>query len=59
MSHVKTEARKIINRLPENSTWEDIMYQFYVTEKIEKGLYQLETGKVYSHTEVKKKLLRA
>ena len=35
MSAVKTAAREIIERLPEDADWEDLMYQLYVREKIE------------------------
>ncbi len=28
MENIKEEARKLIDRLPENSTWDDLMYQF-------------------------------
>ena len=34
MSLVKEEARKLIDRLPEQATWDDIMYEFYVKKKL-------------------------
>ena len=35
---VKEEARKIIDRMPENATWDDLMHEIYVREAIERGL---------------------
>ena len=32
------EARRLVDRLPENATWEDLMYEIYVRQKIEAGL---------------------
>lgn len=30
MGMVKDEAKEIIDNLPEQATWDDVMYQFYV-----------------------------
>ncbi|HEX3048588.1 MAG TPA: hypothetical protein VHY08_27815 [Bacillota bacterium] len=56
VSIVKDEARKIIESLPEQATWEDIMYQFYIKRKIEVSLKAFEEGKVISHEAVIQKL---
>lgn len=57
MSRVKEAAIKIITNLPDQATWDDIMYQLYVKKKIEISLKAAEDGKVYSHEEVKKRIL--
>ena len=54
MSTTKEEAMQLISRLPEEVTWEDIMYQFYVKRKIEEGIKAAEEGRTISHDEVKK-----
>ena len=56
MSLAKDEAKRIIENLPEEATWDDIMYQLYVKEKVEKSLDDVEKGKLLSHDEVKKRL---
>lgn len=38
MSAIKEEARKVIEDLPEDATWDDLMYKLYVRQKIEAGL---------------------
>ncbi len=37
-SNIKEEARRLIDNLPENSTWDDLMYQIYVRMAVEAGL---------------------
>ena len=57
MSMVKEEVKKLIDRLPEQATWDDIMYEFYVKKKLSVALKAAEEGRVVSHKEVKKRLL--
>lgn len=56
MSAVKTAAREIVERLPEDANWEDLMYQLYVREKIEIGLQQIADGQGIDHDEVFQRL---
>ncbi len=57
MSIVKEEAKKLIDKLPIQATWDDIMYEFYVKKKLAVALKAAEEGQVVSHEEVKKRLL--
>ncbi len=57
MSIIKEEARKIIDNMPEQATWDDIMYQFYVKKKIMVSITAAEDGNIISHEDVKKRLL--
>jgi len=50
-ANIKEEARRLIESLPDDSTWEDLMYQIYVREAVEKGLADADAGRV---TDVKK-----
>lgn len=50
---VKENALNLINSMPENTTWDDIMYEIYVKQKIEKGLEDSKKRKVTSHKKVK------
>lgn len=58
MSTTKEEAMQLISRLPEEATWEDIMYRLYVKRKIEEGIEAAEQGRVVSHDDVKKLFAR-
>jgi predicted transcriptional regulator len=58
MSTVKEEARKLIEELPDQATWVDIMYEVYVRTKVEAGLKAAECGDIVAHDEVRQKFLR-
>ncbi|HYJ87926.1 MAG TPA: hypothetical protein VEW46_17810 [Pyrinomonadaceae bacterium] len=58
MSTTKEDAMELISRLPEEVTWEDIMYRLYVKGKIEEGIKAAEEGRVVSHDAVKKLFAR-
>ncbi len=53
MSTAKDEAIKLITRLPEEVSWDDIMYRIYVKRKIEEGVRAADEGRTSSHEEVK------
>jgi predicted transcriptional regulator len=57
MNIVKQEAKNLIDKLPDNVTWDDIMYEMYVKKKIAAGLKAAEEGRVVSHEDAKKRLL--
>lgn len=57
MQNAKDAARQIIEHLPEQATWDDIMYELYVKQKIEAGLKAADEGRTVSHQEAKKRLL--
>jgi predicted transcriptional regulator len=55
----KTELKKkledLLEDLPDDVDWDDLMYKIYVRQSIEHGLKDVEEGKVKSHEEIKKK----
>ncbi len=57
MGGVREEAQKLIDALPEETSWDDLIYQMYVRKKIAKGIEAAEQGHVVPHEEVKKQLL--
>jgi predicted transcriptional regulator len=54
---VREEAQKLIDALPEETSWDDLIYQMYVRKKIAKGIEAAEQGRVVPHNEVKKQFL--
>lgn len=58
MNIAKEEARKLIDKLPDQATWDDIMYEFYVRKKLEVALKAADEGRVVPHEEVKKRFLK-
>ena len=57
MPSAKDAARQIIEQLPDQATWDDIMYELYVKQKIEAGLKAVEEGRTIPHEEMKRRLL--
>jgi predicted transcriptional regulator len=53
MSTAKDDAIKTISQLPEEASWDEIMYKIYVKRKIEEGLKAADEGRTVSHEEVK------
>ena len=55
-ANVKEEARRLIEQLPEDMTWDDLMHEDYVRQSIEAGLVDSEAGKLTDVAEVRAKL---
>lgn len=53
---VKTSARQAIDSLPENSTWDDVIYRMYVRQKIEEGLADSEEERFVDEDDLRRQL---
>ena len=51
----KEEAHKLVDRLPESATWDDLMHEIYVRETIERGLADSRAVRTKSVKEVRAK----
>ncbi len=51
----KEDAYKLIDLLPPNATWDDLMYQIYVREAIEKGMEDSKAGRTKDVSEIREK----
>ena len=56
MNTPKEATAEILKELPDDATYDDIMYRIYVRTKIERGLKDMEDGNVVSHEEAKKQI---
>ena len=54
-SDIKTRVRETIESLPNDATWDDVMYRLYVRQKIEAGLKDVESGDAIPVSEVRKR----
>lgn len=52
----KDEAHRIIDRMPSNATWDDLMREIYVREVVERGLADSKAGRTKDVKEVRTKL---
>ncbi len=51
----KDEAHKLIDRLPPNATWDDLMREIYVREAIVRGLADSKAGRTKDVKKVREK----
>jgi predicted transcriptional regulator len=58
MATIREEAQKAIQTLPDEASWDDVMYEIYVRKKIDTGIKAAEAGKLIPHEQVKKRFLR-
>ena len=58
MATAKDEIRKMLDALPDDSSWEDIQYSIYVRERIERGLREADEGKTIAQEEIERRMER-
>ena len=56
MPTAKEEVRDLLDKIPDDSTFEDIQYHIYVREKIRKALDDVEAGRVLSQEEAEARM---
>ena len=54
-SNVKDEARRLVDRLPDDATWEDLHYEIYVRQAIEAGVRDSKEGRTVSIEEARRR----
>ena len=57
MTSIKRQVLKLIEQLPENATWDEIMDAIFVRRKIIESMAAADEGKVVSHEKVKARFL--
>lgn len=46
---IKTEARRLVDGLPDSASWDDLAYEIYVRQAVETGLADVEAGQLVDH----------
>ena len=54
-NNIKQEAYNLLQKLPENATWDDLMYEIYVRQAIEAGIKDSEVGRTIDVGQVRAK----
>ena len=52
---VKDEARRLVEELPDDASWDDLMYRIYVRQAIDAGLRDSQAGRTLDVKEVRAK----
>jgi predicted transcriptional regulator len=58
LATAKKAVRDLLKKLPEDCSLEDVQYHLYVLQKIERGLKDVDEGRVYSQDEVEKMMAK-
>ncbi len=53
--NIKEEVKGLLKDLPEDATWDDLMYKIYVRQTIEAGLEDSKAGRTKDVKEVRSK----
>ena len=53
---IRDEARQLVDQMPDDATWDDVLYQVYVRQSIEAGLEDIRESRVVSSDEVQRRL---
>jgi hypothetical protein len=53
----KEEVRRLLEKLPDEASYEDIQYHIYVQQKIDRGLAASESGDFISDDEIERRML--
>ena len=53
--NIKQEAHRLLEKLPDKATWDDLMYQIYVRQTIEAGIKDSDEGRMVDVKEVRKR----
>lgn len=56
--NIKKSVKDLIDKLPEDSNYADIIAEIYFKQQVEEGIVELNNGKGISHEEVKRRLAK-
>ena len=56
MLSAKEEVSRLLERLPDNCSIEDIQYHLFVLQKIGRGVEDAKEGRVYTQDEIEKRM---
>jgi predicted transcriptional regulator len=53
---VRDQARRVVEQLPDDATWDDVLYEIYVRQSVEAGLDDIRAGRTVSPDELRRRL---
>jgi hypothetical protein len=56
LSTPKEMMKNVLLQMSDNATYDDMMYEIYLLQKVERGLREIEEGKTVTHEEAKRRL---
>ncbi len=58
MATAKEKVQQLLDQLPDEATFEDIQYHIYVRQKIERGLRDVDAGRVLTQKESERRMAK-
>ena len=58
MTTVKDEARRLVEQLADDATWEDLQYEIYVRQAVEAGLADVQAGRTVTNDQARQRFGR-
>lgn len=52
---IKSQAHRLIDTLPDDATWDDVMYRIYVRQCIDAGVEDADAGRTIDVEEVRRR----
>jgi predicted transcriptional regulator len=49
---IKREAQRLVERLPDDASWDDLMYAIYVRQGVERGIADADAGRIVPDDQV-------
>jgi hypothetical protein len=56
---IKSAAAQLVRDLPDSASWDDLMYEIFVRQKVEAGLADLKAGRQHDHAAILSEFVRA
>ncbi len=56
MSKPKEDVQRLLDTLPDDTSFEDIQYRIYVKQAIQRGLDAADRGELVDHDEMEKRM---
>ena len=50
---IKKAAARLVRQLPDTASWDDLMYEILIRQKIEAGLADLRDGRTHDHASIR------
>lgn len=54
-ANIKQQLHELVDKLPDNATWDEAAYSVEVHASIERGLADIEAGRTFTQEEVEKR----
>ncbi|MGH9531367.1 MAG: hypothetical protein ACRD2Q_03180 [Terriglobales bacterium] len=56
--NAKEQAHRVLDDLPDDATWDDVFYAFYIRQKIARGIDDIENGRIVSDEDIRREFLK-